>query len=682
MSQASKVLWLCFTALWIGVAQGRATAEPPIVVESGEFHLHKFEQDIGVEKYRIVKQGADYRLTSSFKFTDRGTAVPLRTSLQYAADLSGLRLTLKGKIARGTPIDDDIDARGVDVAMRQGDQRVRQRKPEQYFLIGSYAPTALQMLMMRYWRSHHGPTQLTTFPLGTVRIEYRGQDIVTLAGKPVPLDRYLVLGVVWGREALWLDAHHRLVALVGIDAEFDHFESVRDGFESVMPALVASAGKDGMAALAAMGQALPGTRAPKLALIGGTVIDGTGAPPLTDATIVLDGNRIRAVGPSSQVAIPEGAKQIDARGKTILPGLWDMHAHFEQVEWGPVYLAAGVTTVRDCGNEFEFITAVRDAIRDGNGLGPRLLLAGLVDGSGPTSLGIQRVNSAEEAKQRVDHYHAAGFMQMKIYSSMTRDNVAAVARDAHALGMSVTGHIPEGMTLREGIDAGMDQVNHIGYVMEALLPEGALPPVSKRLERARMLAAVDVESDRARDTVRFLKEHDIVVDPTVALVELFSASSVKPVASFEPGVSRVAPELAVVFATPVAAPSDPMPALRDTILSKDIALIGALHRAGVRIVAGTDQAVPGFSIYRELELYVQAGFTPVEAIQAATIVPARVLGLDKDLGTIEVGKVADLIVLGKNPIDSIHNIRSVEEVIADGALYETGPLWRSVGFRE
>jgi imidazolonepropionase-like amidohydrolase len=596
--------------------------------------------------------------------------------------LSGIRLTLKGDIARGTKIDDVIDARGVDVAIRQGDQRVHERKPEQYFLLGSYAPTALQMLMMRYWRSHHAPAQLTTFPLGTVRIEYRGQDNLVLGGKPVRLDRYLVRGIVWGCEALWLDTHHRLVALVGIDAEFDHFESVRDGFESLLPALVASAGKDGMAALAAIGNELPGTRAPKLALVGGTIIDGTGAQPLTDATIVLDGNRIRAVGPSSQVAIPEGATQIDVRGKTILPGLWDMHAHFEQVEWGPVYLAAGVTTVRDCGNEFEFITAVRDAIRNGNGLGPRILMAGMVDGSGPMSLGIQRVDSPEEAKHWVDQYHAAGFTQMKIYSSMTRDNVAAVAREAHALGMSVTGHIPEGMTLREGIDAGMDQVNHIAYVLGATLPKGALPPPSKRLERAQMLASVDVESDQARDIVRFLKEHDTVIDPTVALSELDSVSPAKSVASFEPGVSRLAPELAVVFAAPTATPSDPMPALRDTILAKEIAIIGALHKAGVTIVAGTDQSVPGFSIYRELELYVRAGFTPVEAIQAATIVPARVLGMDKDLGTIEVGKVADLIVLGKNPIDSINNIRSVEEVIAAGVLHETGPLWRSVGFRE
>jgi imidazolonepropionase-like amidohydrolase len=515
-----------------------------------------------------------------------------------------------------------------------------------------------------------------------VRIEHRGQDTVVLNGKSIQLDRYLVYGIVWGREALWLDARHRLIALVGIDAEFDHFESVRDGYESLLPTLVASAGKDGMAALAALGRGLPGTRAPKLALVGATLVDGTGAPPMADTTIIIEGQRISAVGPSSQIAIPEDATQIDVHGKTILPGLWDMHAHFEQVEWGPVYLAAGVTTVRDCGNEFDFITAVRDAIRDGNGLGPRILMAGLVDGSGPLALGIQRVDNPEQARDSVARYHAAGFAQMKIYSSMTRDNVAAVAREAHTLGMSVTGHIPEGMTLQEGIDAGMDQVNHISYVLEAMIPEGAMPPLSQRLERARVRASVDVNSERAKNVVRFLKEHNIVVDPTVAVFELQSASSAKPYASFEPGVARVAQELGVVFADPVQPPSDPLPALRNVILEKELEIIGALHKAGVTIVAGTDQAVPGFSLYRELELYVQAGFTPMEAIQAATVVPARVMRLDQDLGTVQVGKIADLIVLGRNPIESINNIRSVERVVVEGALYETGPLWRAVGFKD
>ena len=158
-----------------------------------------------------------------------------------------------------------------------------------------------------------------------------------------------------------------------------------DGYESALGTFVGKAGSDGTAALADISKGISGSRAETLALVGGTLIDGTGKDPMPDSIVVIEKGQIVAAGPRKQVKIPKGATKVDARGKTILPGLWDMHAHFEQVEWGPIYLAAGATTVRDCGNEFEFITAVRDAINQGRGLGPRLLLAGIVDGSGPVS---------------------------------------------------------------------------------------------------------------------------------------------------------------------------------------------------------------------------------------------------------------------------------------------------------
>jgi imidazolonepropionase-like amidohydrolase len=668
-------------ATGMAAAGGSGPVSGEAIVEDGSFHLYKFEQDIGMERYRISRTGALYRLTSDFRFVDRGMAVPLTTTLLYSADLTAQQLRIRGKIARPVDIDDEVDARGGTVHVRRGTLRSTRVRPARFFLVAGYAPTAVQMLMMRYWQAHGSPGTLATFPQGEVRIEHRGRDRVTVDGKAMILERYLLHGMIWGQEAVWLDASHRLVALVGVDAELDHFESVRQGFESALPQLVASAGRDEMATLAELGRKLPGTRAPKLALVGGTVIDGTGAAPIPDAVVVLERGRIAAVGPRDRITIPADATRIDVQGKTLLPGLWDMHAHFEQVEWGPLYLAAGVTTVRDCGNELEFITAVRDAIRARRGLGPRLLMAGIVDGSGPAALGIQRVDTPEQGQHWVERYHAAGFAQMKIYSSMTREGIAAVASAAHALGMSVTGHIPLGLTLREGLDAGMDQVNHIVFILDAMVPESTLRGLSSAAARAQAKAAVDVQSALAQDIVQHLKQHDIVVDPTVALTELQNASRAHPIASIEPGVRRVAPELAVAFAEGPAPSYDPNGLVWAAIQQRELDIIGTLHRSGVTIVAGTDQAVPGFSLYRELELYVKAGFTPMDAIQAATVVPARVMHLERETGTLEKGKAADLIVLGRDPLASISNLRSVEKVITAGALYETGPLWESVGFR-
>ena len=282
-----------------------------------------------------------------------------------------------------------------------------------------------------------------------------------------------------------------------------------------------------------------------------------------------------------------------------------MHAHFEQVEWGPIYLAAGATTVRDCGNEFEFITAVRDAISNGQGLGPRLLLAGIVDGSAPTALGVERVDTPEQARMWVDKYHNAGFQQMKIYSSVKLGELKAVAEQAHRVGMSVTGHVPDGLDAYQAIEAGQNQINHITYVAAIMHPP--LPENSKRIDRLRAIAEVDLNSTEARKALAFLVDHGTVVDPTLALFELETASTAKLPATFEPGVLKVAPELEQQLVE--VGPPAPLAGLQEKAFEKEVAIVGALHKAGVPVVAGTDQAVPGYSLYREIELYVQAGFT-------------------------------------------------------------------------
>ena len=535
----------------------------------------------------------------------------------------------------------------------------------------------MQMLMVRYWATHGSPAQLATLPSGTVKIEPRGEDTIKIDGKEQTFDRYTVAGLIWGLETLWFDSSRNLVAEVSTDAEFDHFEAIRDGYESGLGTFVGRAGADEMAALADISKGISGSRAEKIALVGGTLIDGTGAAPVPDSVVLIEKGRIVDAGPKSRVKIPSGTQEIDARGKFILPGLWDMHSHFEQVEWGPIYLAAGATTVRDCGNEFEFITAVRDAIASGHGLGPRILAAGIVDGSGPLAIAVARVDTPEEAKMWVDKYHEAGFQQMKIYSSVKLEEVKDVAAEAHRLGMTVTGHVPEGLNAYQVIEAGQDQINHIQYIADIMIPP--LPENATRVDRRNAEANIDLNSPEAKKAISFLVQHGTVLDPTVALFEFFTASSAKPPVSIEPGVANVAPELQAILAE--AGPPSPNAAAYEKLVQKYIQIIGALHRAGVPMVAGTDQTVPGYSLYREIELYAQAGFTPMEAIQAATIVPARVMGLDKELGSVEAGKRADLIIVDGNPLESIHNIRKVEFVITNGVMYNCAELWRSVGFK-
>ncbi len=655
------------------------TASPAHSPDSGIFRLHKFEQPIGEESYTIAREGDTLTLKSDFEFTDRGSKVPLAATLRAADDYTPQGFVIKGSTSRISTIDTDVEISGANATIRQGQETRTVAVPQNFFTIAGYAPVAMQMALMRYWRSHGSPAHLATLPSGEVQIQDRGPETISLDGHDLQVERYSVRGLIWGLETLWMDSNNNLAALVSTDAEFDHFEAVREEYEPALGKFVASAARDEMAALTELSKQMPGRRTGTFAFTGATLIDGTGAAPIANATVVTRDGKIVAAGPSGKVKAPADAQRVDLAGKYIIPGLWDMHAHYEQVEWGPIYLAAGITTVRDVGNEFDFITAVRDAVNSGAALGPHMLLAGIVDGDGPHALGIARINSPADAQTWVQRYHDSGFQQIKIYSSMKSDNVRAVCTDAHKLGMTVTGHIPIGMTPYDGVNDGMDQINHIHYILDMLIPSNVDFMKLKRPDRLKLMASLDVNSAEGKKAIAFLKEHNTVIDPTMALMEFQNRPADLAADKMEPGISHVPPELREQLVNGGMPPQ--LAANAQKLTQVDLAIIGALHRAGVRIIAGTDQTVPGYSLYREIELYVEAGFTPMEALQAATIVPARAMRVDSDSGSIEVGKRADLDILDASPLENIHNIRSVRSVVANGVLYESAPLWQSVGFK-
>jgi hypothetical protein len=324
---------ICLTTSQPGVAQQPASGDSALV-EQGKFTLHKFEQPIGEETYQIQKQDDSITVKMDFKFTDRATAVPLTASFRGAQDLTPQTFEIKGKTARTASIDESLSIENGKVYFRTRDKQSDLDPPSgAFFTIAGYAPTTMQMLLVRYWATHGSPAKLATLPRGAVTVEPRGQDTIKVDGKEEKLDRYTVEGLIWGRETLWFDANRNLVAAISTDAEFDHFEAIREGYESALGDFVGRAGADGMAALADISKGISGSHAETLAIVGGTLIDGTGAAPVADSAVVIRKGRIVAAGPRSKVKIPKHANVVDAKGKFILPGLWDMHAHFEQVEW-------------------------------------------------------------------------------------------------------------------------------------------------------------------------------------------------------------------------------------------------------------------------------------------------------------------------------------------------------------
>ena len=659
--------WIC--AILVLTISGPLEAQSDSVLEEGAFRIHKFKQAIGEERYRVVRDSQGARVVTSFGFRDRGTLVKLDASLTYSADLTPQHFDVKGNTSRQTRIDAAVDLSGPRARVRNDSIERDTTVGSAVFTVSGYAPIAIQQAVIRFWNARGRPDTIRTLPAGWIHVIDRGSDTITIGSDRVVLERVGVDGLIWGRETLWLDGADRLVAAVTIDAEFDHLEAIREGFESGLTSFVSRAAADQAEALAQAVHDSDSSGERTFALIGATLIDGTGAQPVPDAVILVRDGRIAAAGPKSSVKVPHAVRRIDVNGRTVLPGLWDMHAHYEQVEWGPIYLASGVTTVRDVGNEFEFVTAVRDAIDKGTGIGPRMILAGIVDGSGPEGVGVDKADTPAEAIQIVRRYHRAGFRQMKIYSSVSLPVLRAVTREAHRLGMTVTGHIPKSMDVYQGVEAGMDQVNHLTYiyaVMQPPKPDSGVPP------------PLDLSSVTARRAVAFLRDHHIVLDPTMSLFEWLSRPARLPFSDIEPGILKVPPSLAGPLTHGGVRQEKEASAARS--FSDLLALLGALHRAGVRIVAGTDQVVPGYSLHRELELYVKAGFTPMEAIQAATLEPARALGLDRETGTIARGKRADLLVVDGDPLADITSLRKVWLVVANGKQFRPAPLWRSVGF--
>ncbi len=634
------------------VAQG-PPAKPP--VESGRLRLHYVQKPIGYEDYTVAQTGDGFELTSSFDFTDRGGRVQLAATLRTAPDLTPVLFRAKGKSYRFVNVDSEITIAGRDATVRADGATQHVTVPPTFFTADGYAPFSAQMLLVRYWRTHGRPRILQTvpgMPLNDVIVEDRGRETMRVGARTLALERYAIDGVVWGRETLWLDEKGGLAAAITRAGGLS-FEGVREDLEPQLVEFVERSIRDRIGDLETITRQVPPLHSGTFALVGATVVDATGGPPIADATVLIRGGRIAGVGPRASVAVPAGTTIVNVAGKTIVPGLWDMHTHATQIEWAPVYLAAGVTTVRDMGNEFQFITALRDAIASKRAVGPRILAAGLVDGGGPNAFGVIYAATPAEAKQVVAKYHAAGFQQIKIYSVVAPSMVPVICAEAHKLGMTVTGHVPNGMTIDQAVDAGMDQIAHLNIRGEA-------------------------GSDDVNRTIAHLKAKGTVLDPTQSWGELLGHALGTPIATFQPGIDKVPPPLHRLFSNAGAAGIDA--ATARARVERGLRIVKALHDAGVPIVAGTDEGVPGHSVHREIELYAEAGFTPLEALQAATIVSARAMKLDGELGTIERGKRADLAVLDANPLDRIRNIRTVRWTISGGRMYDAAALWKSVRF--
>jgi imidazolonepropionase-like amidohydrolase len=618
------------------------------------FRLYFLGHEIGREIVTWTNSGRHF--DSDFHFEDRGTAIDLTASFDSDDKGRPSRLVVKGRNYRLFSTDSEVTIAGDRAHVRdfKAERDIELRRKD-FFPIDNYAPIAVQAALIRYWQSHGRPREIAAAPSGPViRITSRGMEALEGPTDLPPrrtalsVERLAIGGVAWGTQTAWVTVPDRggvvgsLVALTTWAGALP-FQAVARGWEGQLDRLMRRAAQDRVDDLRRQMRDVAPVATGAFAIVNARVVQGTATPAIENGTIVIRDGRVVAVGPAATTPVPAGMKRVDASGTTVIPGLWDMHAHASQVDWAPVYLASGVTTVRDLGGDNAFLVEIRNAIRSGSVAGPRYLLSGLVDGPGPP----------DEGRAVVRKYHADGFEQMKIYSLVAPEVVKAIVDEAHQLGMTVTGHVPNGMTSQSVVELGFDSIAHMQLRGQA-------------------------GSEESKAQIAFFKSHGTVMDPTSSWNELGGHPSAAPLDSFLPGVSRLPLPLKRMFDSMSAGNSD-VQAWRARLIDSGRLLKSAVD-AGLLVVAGTDKGVPGFSLQRELELYVDAGMTPLEALQTATIMPARAMKLDKELGTIEIGKRADLVVCNSDPLARMSNIRDTRWVITNGKMYATAALWRVAGF--
>ncbi|HEY2066712.1 MAG TPA: amidohydrolase family protein, partial [Gemmatimonadaceae bacterium] len=412
--------------------------------------------------------------------------------------------------------------------------------------------------------------------------------------------------------------------------------------------------------------------------------DADGTRFLADQTVVVSGNRIVAVGPAASVAPPAGAWLISGKGMTLVPGLWDVHMHVGDDYTGPQELSMGVTSVRDPGNNDNLTIDRRSRAAAGQLLFPHVYASSLIDGKGPYSAQVGHVATSQaHAIALVDSAKANGFTGIKIYGTFDRAWLPATIAEAHRLGLHVHGHIPHGMRTMEAIDDGYDEVTHINWVMMQAMPASILPEDNGILRfegPGRYAKDVDLDGPELTSIVSTMATKHIYSDPTMVAFEgLYVPENGDLSPAYAPFVGTLPPSIERNFRSGgFAVPKDLTRADYRASWAKMVGLLGKMHKAGVPIVAGTDGS--GIEIIHELEIYRDAGFTPAEALAAATIVPARLVGQDRHTGSIAVGKAADLVLVEGDPSQRIGDLRQTRIIMVDGKLLDADALRRAAGF--
>jgi imidazolonepropionase-like amidohydrolase len=616
-------------------------------------------------------------LHSVYEYNDRGRGPHQETILHAGPAGLPTALSVIGHGYFKDTVDERLTTTGGTVTwtsrLEHGIQSV---SAHGFYVATAETPTG-QLLLVQAALQRGGRVPL--LPSGEATVERAGDLAIEVKGRPVHVTQYAVGGLGFSPTPVWLDDGNQHFAIVS-----GWFSIVPEGWEPAVATLVAAQERARDTRFKRLADELAHRPAGLLVIQHARLFVAESALVRPQTTVVVTGNRITAVGPDDRVPVPVHAQIIDATGKTVLPGLWDMHVHISPGSDGLLNIAAGVTSARDMGNDTVVTLALRRRFASDSLIGPRLMLAGLIDGSGPYQVPIGVLaDDSLAARRAVEWYAAHGYEQIKIYSSLKPELVPGIIAAAHARGLRVSGHVPAFMRAEEVVRLGFDEVQHANFLMLNFMDS-----VKDTRSMARFTAVaqhgveLDLGSQRVRDFIDLFKARGADIDPTlVGFEDMFTA---RP-GELGPSETAIADRMPAQVRRGFYAGGLPVePGMdqryRDSYGAM-LRMVKAMYDAGVPVVAGTDAFPLGFALFRELELYVQAGIPAPRVLQLATIGAARIMHHDDERGSIAVGKLADLVLTEGDPTQEISDVRRTSLVVKNGTIYQPAELYAALGVR-
>jgi len=659
-------------ALAVGLAEGLVCGAKVGAQEVLRYSIVSAGKTAGgeVDTYR-----ADGSIESTFEFNDRGRGPKIAARYVLAADGTPLRTDITGNDYLKAPVDEHFAVENGQAKWKSTTEDAT-AKAGGFYISNNGPAMETALLVSALAKVKGGPLKL--LPAGEVRLEKLTDTTLEQNGRRLHVTEYAITGLAFEPQTVWLDDQLRLFGSAG-----NWFAVLREGWESSNDRLYALQVKAQDARYERLARELARKPVKPVAIEHVRLFDSEQATMRGDMTVVVEGERVKAVGPSGSVEVPKDAERVDGKGKTLLPGLFDMHAHVQPLD-GLLNIASGVTNVRDMGNNINDLARLQKQWQEGAAIGPRVWKAGFIDGPGPfqAPTGIF-VTTPEEAKVAVDTYADLGFIQIKLYSSLKPELVPGIVKEAHERGLRVSGHVPNGMTAAQFVEDGADELQHINFIFLNFLASKVKDTRTPERFTAvgQYAAGMDLDSKEVKDFFSLLLAHHTTVDVTLATFEgMFTGRPGKVSPDFVEVLERLPAQVqrsAYSGGLAVTAETDQL--YKDSYGAM-LRMTKKMYDAGIPVLAGTD-GLAGVTLHRELELEVKAGIPPAKALQIATWNAARLLKQEEDLGSIIPGKLADLVMVEGNPAEEMSSVRRCRMVMKSGTIYQSDAVYGAAGIK-